>query len=434
MGWLYIGLVVGCVTPVEAPWCADDTTLPAVEVAPTWWKDARPIVLEKCAGCHVAEGPGPMALDTYETVALYADMVRASVVGRTMPPFLADTCCQPIFHDESLSDAQIATIAAWVDAGAPEGDPAEAVEPAPPIAGLSRVDATFTLPEPYTPDPPEASSDDSRCFVFPYEGDRARWLTGLAPRPENRSIVHHIAVALGDRSTLSQLQRRDEADEGPGFDCAGGLGELPTLRPIGGSLVGGDYPRGIGVEVPLGAVFVVQIHYNVSDFLAVHGEGDFPADQTSIDLRFDDTAVASHGLIVANPAWFVGPGMRIAAGDPEATFWFAWAPRILTGGDDVKLQGVTPHMHRYATRFRMMALHPDGSSTCLLEIPNWEFGWERPYWFAEPVTFGKNDRLYVECTFDNSAANQPAGREPRDIAWGDDDQDMCVGFASFTTD
>jgi hypothetical protein len=82
----------------------------------------------------------------------------------------------------------------------------------------------------------------------------------------------------------------------------------------------------------------------------------------------------------------------------------------------------------------MLALHADGTETCLLEIPDWEFGWEQPYWFAEPVPFGPQDRLYIECRFDNSAANQPDGVAPRDIGWGDGDQDMCAGFVSFTVD
>ena len=42
------------------------------------------------------------------------------------------------------------------------------------------------------------------------------------------------------------------------------------------------------------------------------------------------------------------------------------------------------------------------------------------------------DELYLECHFDNSAANQADGQAPRDIAWGDNDQDMCVGFLAFT--
>jgi hypothetical protein len=51
----------------------------------------------------------------------------------------------------------------------------------------------------------------------------------------------------------------------------------------------------------------------------------------------------------------------------------------------VHLQGVTPHAHRYAHRIRMLVVHADGTETCLLEIPDWEFGWEQPYWFETPI-------------------------------------------------
>jgi hypothetical protein len=157
-----------------------------------------------------------------------------------------------------------------------------------------------------------------------------------------------------------------------------------------------------------------------------------PSDLTSIAFRLDDTAVEQSGILLVNPAWMVGESMLIPAGDADAAFYYRFRPTLYTGGQPMDLQGVTPHMHRYASRMRVMVIHADGTVDCLLEIPRWEFGWEQGYWFAEPVPLDPKDELYLECHFDNSAANQPEGGEPRDIAWGESDQDMCVAFLSAT--
>ena len=89
-------------------------------------------------------------------------------------------------------------------------------------------------------------------------------------------------------------------------------------------------------------------------------------------------------------------------------------------------------MHAFGTRFVLRTIHQDGSRECLLQVDDWRFGWEQPFWFAHAKKLDPGDQLYVECHFDNSASHQPNGQPPRDIAWGDNNQDMCAGFLSFT--
>jgi hypothetical protein len=57
---------------------------------------------------------------------------------------------------------------------------------------------------------------------------------------------------------------------------------------------------------------------------------------------------------------------------------------------------------------------------------------EETFILREPVTLFPNDELYVECHFDNTAANQITVNDvrlpPRDVAWGDKTTDeMCLG-------
>jgi hypothetical protein len=412
--------------PLDAAWCSDDRApLPDAPDGLTWNADIAPIVQQKCAACHAEGGHAPYVFASYDDVVAASDAILSAVGSRQMPPFLAEACCAAWFQDFDLTDDERARLLGWIEQGAPEGDPADAGDPLPPIGGVSRVDLTLTMDEPYTPDPPAGSVDDNRCFLLDWPFDREVRITGLAPRPGAREVVHHVIVASISGDDIAAAEADDAADDAPGWDCEGGLGEFPTVRALGGSQLGGDYPRGIGTPVAPNSRILLQMHYSVTD-------SDPPADQTSLDFRIDDTAIDTGGIVIANPAWLVDETFLIPAGETDAAFWYRFKPTLFTGGKPVNLQGAMPHMHRFGTRFRMLAEHPDGTSTCLLEIGDWDFGWTQPFWYAEPIRFDPDDELYLECHFDNSASNQLPGEAPRDIAWGEDNQDMCAGFLTFT--
>ena len=90
----------------------------------TFAKDIAPIFQEKCEGCHRKGSMAPMSLVTYEETRPWARSIKERVVQRQMPPWHLDKTVgiQEFQNDRSLSDAQIATIVRWVDAGAPLGN------------------------------------------------------------------------------------------------------------------------------------------------------------------------------------------------------------------------------------------------------------------------------------------------------------------------
>ena len=69
-----------------------------------------------------------MPLVSYEDVRPWARAIRSRTEAREMPPWFIDKNIgiQRFKDDPSLSDEEIATIAAWVDGGAPRGNPADA--------------------------------------------------------------------------------------------------------------------------------------------------------------------------------------------------------------------------------------------------------------------------------------------------------------------
>src|SRR5439155_11128687 len=95
----------------------------------TFSKDIAPILQRSCQQCHRADGVAPMALVTYDDVRPWAKAIKMRTSlgphAGVMPPWFVekDIGIQHYKYDPSLSDAEIAAIAAWVDGGAVRGNP-----------------------------------------------------------------------------------------------------------------------------------------------------------------------------------------------------------------------------------------------------------------------------------------------------------------------
>jgi hypothetical protein len=422
-----------CTTPVDFPWCsAEQGDEPApISRQVTWHADVQPIVEARCARCHKPDDIGPFPLTSYEETFAVRGLVQEAVVSRDMPPWMPADCCNDFHDDFSLTAEQIRLIDEWVEQGGPEGDPDNAGEPLDPVGGLERVDVTIEMDQAYTPEPKEGFVDDYRCFVLDWPVDGETYVTGMNPVPGAREIVHHLIVAtVSGRNAKMAEDAAANADDGrPGFPCGGGLGEIQVDTILGGGMLGSTYPNDLGRQVPADSQIILQVHYSLASSPAV-------PDTTGVEFQLADDATSFKQFAVANPAWLVGDAMRIDAGDPDAVYDYQFDPSLYTRNKPVMLHAATPHMHELGSQFIMGIVRKDGSTECLLEIPSWDFGWEQPYWFAEPIRLEPGDEVYLSCHFDNSRENQPLedGKhtEPRDVAWGTDFQDMCAGFINYT--
>lgn len=433
---LACALLVACGKgePDPTPWCSAEAAADlaaAVEAGPagpppTWFRDIKPVVDAKCTRCHTPGGLGPFALERWDDFYRRAPIVREAVLTRHMPPWHAARCCTDYHQDTSLTDAELRSFVWWLDSGAPIGDAREEPPPLPKVGGLSRVDVTVDMPEPYVPAPPPGTTDENRCFLLDWPLDQEMYVTGMNPVPGERSVVHHLIVGVLEGDSLEDARALSGKDGRPGFDCTKlrGMG-LRDFTVLGGSLLGSDFPDGLGRKIPPRSTILLQVHYSLAS-------SPPKADRTKIEFRVDESAHDFLGLAVANLAWLVGDGMRVKAGEKDAVFFYRYEPTLFTKGKVVGLRSVTPHMHAFASKMVVRVVHEDGRRECLLEIPKWHFGWEQPFWFAKPKRFAPGDEIYLECHFDNSAENQPNGQPPRDIAWGADNQDMCAAFVSFT--
>jgi hypothetical protein len=187
---------------------------------------------------------------------------------------------------------------------------------------------------------------------------------------------------------------------------------------------GGDFPAGTGVPVPRGARIVLQVHY--------HAEaGRAATDRTRIDLSVaEEVERPAMFLPFADPAWVFGDDMRIPAGEAEVvhrfradpTAYVAFVPDApVEDGKPLLLHSAMLHMHRLGTGGRLSMMRGDADD-CLLDVPRWDFGWQRVYGFAEPVRAEVGDEIEIECRWDNSEG-------VTDVGWGEGTGDeMCLGL------
>lgn len=399
--------------------------------APTWHADVRPIVEGRCASCHSDGGVAPFALGSHEDVAAVGELVGNAVGSGAMPPWPAVPADVAFDGDPSLSDEQIATVEAWVDAGMPEGDPEDAGEPLPPVSvPLPRADVQLRIPEPYTPDP--SRSDDYRCFLIDWSTPGTSYVTGFEVFPDNRSVVHHVAAflvrpdGLAGPGVIDTFRAFDDAADGPGYPCFGGpsgdeavqvpIQQIAQWVPGSGAVL---FPERSGIAVPDGSLVVLQLHYNTLS-------SDGLPDQTSVDLTLEPSV----DRVGAFAPWLdalwplVGmplpPGERtthVAEGDPRAFFELLNEELDLSAGFDIHASML--HMHTLGREALVRLDREGGSSMELLRIDDWDFDWQISYRFAEPVAFEPGDALHLSCTFDND--------RPEEVSWGEGTGDeMCV--------
>jgi hypothetical protein len=115
-------------------------------------------------------------------------------------------------------------------------------------------------------------------------------------------------------------------------------------------------------------------------------------------------------------------------------------------GQRYALYAADLHMHRLGRSGSIGIVRGDGAITgdampdtkalpqvaTVLSLPKWTYGFQETYVLSQPMQVEPDDRLYVECHFDNSAENQPkvAGERPppRAVNWGDHASDeTCMG-------
>lgn len=383
----------------------------------TFYRDVLPVMQGHCQVCHRASGIAPMAFETYAETRPFAAAIRMAAEKRTMPPWFEEKGIGRFSNDPSLSEGEIAVLAAWAESGAPAGNAADAPVP-------RKWAERWTIPEPEMtaafPEGVKIPADgevDYTYVIVPTHFAEDRWVKTsevLPGRPEN---VHHAVVyvrppespwlrhaPVGKPFTAAILNSEEDRRDAMWTTSDILLVYAPGSTPD-------NWPEGMAKLVPAGSDLVFQMHYTTN--------GKAVKDVTRMGLIFakEEPKQRVLTLQLTNDHFVIPPGA------PDY--------RVEARGrlpNDALLLSFFPHMHLRGRRFEYNIVKSDRSKETLLRV-NYHFHWQMSYRLAEPLALKAGTELQAVAWYDNSKGNAHNPDPDVAVRWGEQTSDeMMVGF------
>lgn len=354
-----------------------------------------------------------MSLLTYVDARKSANRIKKALLLGIMPPWFADPDVNRFSNDRRLSGAEVRTLLSWVDAGAPEGNPADAPPPRRFEEGwtIGKPELTLEMPKPF--EIPAKGTLEYQFVVIPLGFTEDKWVQAFEIRPGNRSVVHHVrAVLRGPGSQWLTDVPVGEARPKRGPNTAAtnlmASGSIGSYTP-GRAAV--RYPPGRATLIPAGSDLVLELHYTTN--------GKATTDRTRVGFTFatEPPAEQVRRFAIVNTTFTIPPG------DPSFRVEAAATLRA-----DVKLTALHPHMHLRGKASEIRMVTPDGERRTLLRVSRYDSMWQLRYHPAEELLLKKGTRLEVTSIFDNSPGNALNPDPTVPVRWGDQTwEEMALG-------
>jgi hypothetical protein len=345
----------------------------------TYNEDVFPILRDRCARCHVAEGVAPMSLTTYEDTVPWGESIRVELLAGHMPPWSVDKAPTRFRNARPLTAREMNVLITWATGGTPPGSPDKTPEP---VAldqqwALGTPDLELPLPHEFTL--PADKQEDVVEFVVPTTFAERRWLRAVDLAPGTAAIV---------RSATAQIRAAAPPDSA--FERVLAVW-LPGDEPI-------PLEGTAGFELPAGAELIVRIRYKKT----WQYERKEMKDRSTLGLYFASEAsepVRALALTSDGPALQVGGSRRQLSAPLSNNVWaLAIYPTDHPSGTGIVVTAVAPG----GARRELIAFHPQRD-------------WARRYWFQEPILLERGTRLETTIGFDDETPVLPlsSGGEPR---------------------
>jgi len=386
--------------------------------APTFYRDVLPILQKHCQQCHRAGEIAPMPLVTYDDVRRWTRQIANDTRSKRMPPWFADPCCGHFADDPSLTESEIATLAAWAETKV-LGDARDAPPPPHWTEGWNIPSPDIVLSMPKAVPVPAEGDVEYTYEIVPTNFTEDRWVQASEIRPSGRQYVHHAVVyirppdskwlrgaALNMPFTATSL-----SDPGLKHQAHETTSDLLLVYAPGSSP--DRWPDGMAKFIPAHSDLIFQMHYTT------HGQAG--SDQTSVGLVFAKSRPAQRVLTLqlANDH------------DPVPIPPNADNYRVEVHGtlpNDALLLSFFPHMHLRGKRFEYNLVGPDRKSETLLRV-NYDFYWQLSYRLSEPRLIKAGSTLQAVAWYDNSTDNVHNPDPDSPVMWGDQTyNEMMVGF------
>ncbi len=374
---------------------------------PTFTRDVLPILQRACQQCHRPGSVAPMALLTYEQVRPWARAIRDKTAQREMPPWFIErnVGVRAFKEDPSLSDDEIATIGAWVAAGSPRGNPADA----PPPIELASLDEwrigtpewIVELPEEQTIGALDADRwlnlwADSRLTE-----DRYIKAVETKPSPGAYPVVHHVATSM--------LWEEEDGEEGGGFLNEYAMGKNGDI-----------FPEGTGRLIKAGTQIRFNMHYS--------SVGEEIKDRTRVGFQFYPRGHVPDLVLISRHVGDSFDTLDIRAGEDNAR-----SDGYYVLPEPTQVTAFQPHMHIRGDRMCVEAIHPSGRIETL-SCTKHNFGWHIVYNYAdhEAPLLPAGTILHVIGWHNNTASNRYNPDPKNWVGFGNRSiDDMSFAWMSF---
>ena len=383
----------------------------------TFTKDVAEILYNNCTKCHRPNEIGPFPMTNYDEIQPWAESIKYVTSIRYMPPWKADPTYSHFIGERVLSEEQINKIAEWVDNGAPYGNAAE--EPDlpnfPTGSQIGTPDLVLHMAEKY--EHHGGNADEYRVFVLPTGLTEDKQVSTIELRPGNAKVVHHALFSYDVTGTAAAM---DEADPKYGYDGFGGFGIDESLGTMFPGYVPGqkpvEFPEGLGQVLPANSDLLMQVHY-----------GPFPQpsfDSSTINIFFKKEPVTRQvqNLIFLPIAPFLQGDLFLIAPNTVRTFNTSFTTPF-----KVSVFAIWPHAHLLNKSYEVYAVHPNGDTTNLIHIPDWDFNWQGSYNFKKFIVLEAGTTVYANVTYDNTTNNpNNPNSPPAWVSWGEKTTDEML--------
>jgi peroxiredoxin len=360
------------------------------------------LLQDRCVHCHREGQIAPFAMTNYEEVAGWGEMIAEVTLEQRMPPWHADPKFGAFSNDVHLSKSEIELISNWVEAGCPQGDPADLPEPRQYAEGWMMPrdpdQKIFISDEPV--EVMAEGTEPYRHYTVDPGFTEDKWVKWAECMPGNAQVVHHIIVFIRPPGVKSRTLDPDIRK----FSFLAGF--APGTRPM-------VYPEGTAKKIPAGSQLVFQMHYTPC--------GSPQTDRSSIGLIFMDRDEVTHMAATTNTAnsdFAIPPHDANYRWEADSTF-----------ERDTILLSMFPHMHLRGKSFRYEVTYPDGRQETLLDVPRYDFNWQNNFILAEPKLLPEGTKMHCTAYFDNSEGNLANPDPTEEVRFGPQTwHEMMIGW------
>ncbi|MEQ8956238.1 MAG: redoxin domain-containing protein [Gammaproteobacteria bacterium] len=359
--------------------------------------DIAPIIEERCVTCHMEGGIAPFALNNHQMVQGWSPMIREVLYTKRMPPGQIDPSYVDDFYDvRNITPEETQKLISWIDNGAQNNDGID------PLLNYKLELAKWNYGEPdiVMAIPPQTvpatGVQDYRNLTVPLDIEEDVWVKAVEFVAGDTTVLHHIIAFAYGPNGVNEFELLNQGI---------GLGAYAPGNAIN------TYPENSGFPLKAGGGLLLQMHYTTS------GKETVDASEIGIYLWDEEPARPVLGGSAADLEIDIAP---FSKKEMVATKVFR---------KDSYLSMLGPHMHYrgYDANFRLR--YPDGREEEVLNVPNYQFNWQKVYDFKEPLFLPAGTELVFRGTFDNTEQNPFNPDASQTLSWGEQTwQEMFFGF------